>query len=435
MAMGRFERTTFKRGGGKAGAAQRVQYISREGPYGPAEARVHHLDQAPGTERLRDDLVDKGTPNLPSWAKDASAYFTAAEKHERSNGAAYVEWKFSLPRELPREQQLAAARDLLDLHFSTKHVYVWAMHEPPAAGGGTNPHVHCLWSARTLDGIDRSPEQFFKRYNPTHPERGGAQKSKALTSFGEAKRERIAYTDIMNTYLEVNRIAARFHPGTLASRGFEREPEPRALPSDSNKAKYQRIVTETWGKVLDHRRAHAADHAIEQADAAASWEQRKQAIGIAPGMDHTQVLQRIGQAREHAIATPPPRQNVQELDGQAHALQAGLAGLERYAGKVKAEALIEAAYTSLGKRRSPAADVRTQALLIEGRQYGIDVEPARSPTRERLPAREPGRSLQQQINKILESIEDGEYTGGPGLRVRIAPDKEREQDRGRDIGF
>ena len=96
---------------------------------------------------------------------------------------------------------------------------------------------------------------------------------------------------------------------------------------------------------------------------------------------------------------------------------------------------MQTSYTSLGKRRSPAADVRTQALLIEGRQYGIDVEPARSPTRERLPAREPGRSLQQQINKILESIEDGEYTGGPGLRVRIAPDKEREQDRGRDIGF
>ena len=60
-----------------------------------------------------------------------------------------------------------AARDFLQSTFGDKHPYVWALHDPVAADGGRQPHVHVLWSARMLDGIARTPAQFFRRYNAT----------------------------------------------------------------------------------------------------------------------------------------------------------------------------------------------------------------------------------------------------------------------------
>ena len=39
-----------------------------------------------------------------------------------------------------------------------------------------------------MDGIERTPEQFFKRYNPEQPEKGGAQKLTAdVLGMGKAQ--------------------------------------------------------------------------------------------------------------------------------------------------------------------------------------------------------------------------------------------------------
>jgi hypothetical protein len=39
---------------------------------------------------------------------------------------------------------------------------------------GEQPHAQFKYSGRRMDGIERDPEQFFKRYNAKNPERGGA---------------------------------------------------------------------------------------------------------------------------------------------------------------------------------------------------------------------------------------------------------------------
>jgi hypothetical protein len=200
-----------------------VQYITRTGHYAPAQARVAHLDRQPGGKDQRDDLVYAEARNLPTWAHgDATAFFVAAEKYEGANRAVSTEWKFALPRELSRDQQLAAARDFLQSQLGDTHPYVWAMHEPRAADGHPQPHVHCLWSSRTLDGIDRTPAQFFKRYNAAHPDKGGAQKDPALIAYGQAKRERQAYADLVNYHLERAHIDVRLHPGKLRELGINR---------------------------------------------------------------------------------------------------------------------------------------------------------------------------------------------------------------------
>ena len=51
--------------------------------------------------------------------------------------------------------------------------YTLAVHR----GQGENPHAHLMISERANDGIERSREQWFKRYNSKDPEKGRAQTS------------------------------------------------------------------------------------------------------------------------------------------------------------------------------------------------------------------------------------------------------------------
>ncbi len=194
------------------------------------------------------------------------------------------------PPELHRDQQLAAARDFLQASFSAQHPYIWALHDPPAADGGSQPHVHVLWSARTLDGIERPAEQFFTRYNRAHPERGGAEKARELGHFGAVKAARVLYTDVLNLHLERAGRDERLHPDRLTARGFERAPEPRLAPSDSNARKFKQVITPAMQQVLDHRATRGPHAAAELAEARTYWEQRKQELGIGPGMPLAQQL-------------------------------------------------------------------------------------------------------------------------------------------------
>src|SRR5262249_52194650 len=209
MAIAGFTRTTYKSGGSYA--TGRVQYITRQGPYqSQAEARVLHQGLEADGAQVREDLVWWNHHNLPQWAQDDPVrFFRAAEQHERAGGVAYTEWRFALPRELSKREQLAAARAFLQAAFGRAHGYCWAFHNPDATDGGTQPHVHVLWSARTLDGIERSEEQFFRRYNRADPARGGAEKSPRFAHFGAVMRDRELYCDIMNIYLEKNHEQAR----------------------------------------------------------------------------------------------------------------------------------------------------------------------------------------------------------------------------------
>ena len=50
---------------------------------------------------------------------------------------------------------------------------------PCIAARGRPPHAHLMISERANDGIERSWEQWFRRYNAKDPEKGGARKSMA----------------------------------------------------------------------------------------------------------------------------------------------------------------------------------------------------------------------------------------------------------------
>lgn len=124
----------------------------------------------------RDDVIHLVDANLPVWASSGDIFFEAADVLERANGRAYSEIEFAIPRECknPVEYANDYAKNLL----GSDHVYRLAVHDKKAADGGRNIHGHLMFSERKLDGFLRSREQFFKRANSKHPERGGAAKDR-----------------------------------------------------------------------------------------------------------------------------------------------------------------------------------------------------------------------------------------------------------------
>jgi len=227
--------------GVKGNASPHAGYISREGKYA----------------REKDsDLEHKESGNMPAWAAHKSSEFwKAADMFERANGCTYREIEIALPHELKPEQRLELVRDFVRQEIGDRHAYQFAIHNPKAAiAGGEQPHAHIMFSERMNDGIDRDPQQYFKRANNKDPERGGAKKVR----FGEtpterkehlvAQRER--WADLQNTHLERYQHTDRVDARSLKAQGIGREPE-RHLGA----GQVQRFDTEQLEAILERREA------------------------------------------------------------------------------------------------------------------------------------------------------------------------------------
>jgi hypothetical protein len=214
---------------GKAGkAGPHSSYIAREGQY------AKYLERG---EKL--EATEAG--NMPAWAQvSAQAFWNAADAHERVNGTTYREMEIALPRELSAEQRLALVRDFVQQELGERHAYQWAIHSPTAADGGEQPHVHLMFSERQCDGIERDPEQYFKRYNAKVPENGGARKGygphagQTLTAV-ERRADLVAlrgrWEVMANQHLEQGGFAERIDMRSHAERGTDLVPEAKQLPS------------------------------------------------------------------------------------------------------------------------------------------------------------------------------------------------------------
>lgn len=166
--------------GTKGKGAAHAQYIERDGKY-----------------KNREDCLTSESGNMPTWAKDNPIdFWKAADKFERANGRSYKELEISLPRELNEEQKIQLVREFTKNVLGDAHAYTWAIHEPKAKDGESNPHVHIMFCERRNDGIERDVEQYFKRYNSKNPELGGAGKDRSFThkSFVHAVRQEWAET-------------------------------------------------------------------------------------------------------------------------------------------------------------------------------------------------------------------------------------------------
>lgn len=160
MALGRISIKV----GNKGKALPHSKYILREDQYAPKNNKLEKLESI-------------GHGNMPVWAEhDPKIFWQMADLHERKNGSTYREHIISLPRELDESQRLRLVQDWIKQEIGEKYAYSFAIHNPTAMDGKEQPHCHLMFSERLLDGIERDPNQFFKRYNSKNPEKGGAKK-------------------------------------------------------------------------------------------------------------------------------------------------------------------------------------------------------------------------------------------------------------------
>ena len=185
MAVYHLKASFGSRSGGQSASAK-SDYIEREGRY----------------EQDQEELEHKEHGNMPEWAEDdPGKYWEAADEHERANGRLYSEVQFALPKELSEAERRAAASDFAgQLTGPERLPYTMAIHRGGAEG--ENPHAHLMYSERGHDGIERSAEQWFRRYNAKAPETGGARKSRAAKAGDWLDKTRKAWEQTANRALE-----------------------------------------------------------------------------------------------------------------------------------------------------------------------------------------------------------------------------------------
>ena len=199
MAVYHLKASFGSRAGGQSARAK-ADYIEREGRY----------------EKDRDELEHKEHGNMPEWAQeDPGKYWEAADENERANGRLYSEVQFALPRELSEQQRREVAWRFAErLTGEEKLPYTLAVHRGGA--DGENPHAHLMFSERGHDGIERSGEQWFRRYNGKEPEKGGARKSRAAKAGDWLEQTREAWEQMANRGLEQAGQAERIDCRSLA---------------------------------------------------------------------------------------------------------------------------------------------------------------------------------------------------------------------------
>ena len=212
MAIGRLSVGIGKKGK----ASPHAQYIAREGKY--AKPSNHE-----------EKLENTGHGNMPKWAEHNPNYFwQMADEHERKNGSTYREHVIALPRELDENERNQLIQDWIAQEIGEKHAYQYAIHNPPALDGGEQPHAHIMFSERTIDDVERDPDQYFKRYNSKNPEKGGAKKANTPKKSVERKEELKAMRDrwekTCNAHLERAGCSERISMKSLKEQGIEREP-------------------------------------------------------------------------------------------------------------------------------------------------------------------------------------------------------------------
>ena len=238
-----------------------------------ARAAAAYIQREEEYERgrgLEGELVYAESGHMPRWAEDdPSIYWRAADEHERANGRLFKGVEVALPTALtPAEQRELAVGFARHLTEAEQLPYTLALH----AGKGTNPHAHLLISERGNDGLERSPELWFRRYNAAEPERGGARKSRELKPRAWLDEARAAWAEQTNLALERGGHEVRVDHRTLEEQGITRAPGLHLGPAVS--AMEARGIETDRGN--EARAVARADAALRRAYAALDAEQARE---------------------------------------------------------------------------------------------------------------------------------------------------------------
>ena len=141
---------------------------------------IARLMQYENVRKKSDEILEYVEPGkcMPSWVKDPIEFWQAADTFERANAKVYMEYEIALPNKFTSEQRKTLIETFLDKHIvPQQYPHSYAIHNVKSRlSGEEQPHCHLMFSLKADDGIERSAEQYFKRYNPQDPGKGGAKK-------------------------------------------------------------------------------------------------------------------------------------------------------------------------------------------------------------------------------------------------------------------
>ena len=205
MAVYHLKVSIGSRAGGQSAGAK-SDYIEREGKY---------------RQKDPEELEHSESGNMPEWAQEnPHEYWQAADDYERANGRLYREVQFALPKEFDAAERREVSAGFAErLTGGEKLPFTLAIHR----GAGENPHAHLMFSERVNDGIPRSAEQWFKRYNGADPAQGGARKSRAAMPQEWLERTRQEWAQTANEALGRGGHGERIDHRSLAERRDEAE--------------------------------------------------------------------------------------------------------------------------------------------------------------------------------------------------------------------
>ncbi|WP_182375859.1 MobA/MobL family protein, partial [Salmonella enterica] len=113
---------------------------------------------------------------------------------------------------------------------------------------------------RINDGIERDPQQFFKRANSKSPERGGAKKASIPQTAGERKAALVAlrsrWADVQNEHLARHGHESRVDHRSLKEQGIKRTPEVHLGPVHAANLNEGQIAA-----IQEHRAARQQERA------------------------------------------------------------------------------------------------------------------------------------------------------------------------------
>ena len=141
---------------------------------------IARLMQYENVRKKSDEILEYVEPGkcMPSWVKDPIEFWKAADTFERANAKVYIEYEIALPNEFTPEQRKTLIETFLYKHIvPQQYPHSYAIHNVKSRiSGEDQPHCHLMFSLKANDGTERTAEQYFKRYNPKDPSKGGAKK-------------------------------------------------------------------------------------------------------------------------------------------------------------------------------------------------------------------------------------------------------------------
>lgn len=211
------------------------RYIVRRGQYSAKK-----LARARGKDEIEEQLLWSKDFYMPKWAigpHGTEKFWKMDDEFERANGRLGTKLDLSLPRQLPPNKWPKLIERLCNFDLLAEHPCSAAIHWTHASDGHGNPHGHLFWTERRLDGVDRSPELFFRRSNAKRPERGGAAKDRRWNSKLFFRQVRSLWAEIQNEALEEAGFDERVDPRTYARRGIPKLPTAHIGPEVRARAK------------------------------------------------------------------------------------------------------------------------------------------------------------------------------------------------------